>query len=81
MRIIQAREKGERFGFEAEERRGYTPLVFDNVVTQMRALVKAMSNAKRELSTEAAKVRSVPSMTAYDMSRRAGGGGQAGRGR
>lgn len=60
MKIIQAREEGMDQGFTKEERTGARGLVYDNIVTQMKVLVKVSFDEDMEYSNEANKVRLRP---------------------
>lgn len=57
MKIIQAKEDGQDQGFTKEERIGARGLVYDNIVTQMKVLVKVSFEEDMEYSNDANKVR------------------------
>ena len=48
MRIIQAQEEGKREAFAEDERKGARMLVYDNVVSQMKVLVKVAIEEEME---------------------------------
>ena len=56
-KIIQARDEGLEQGFSPEERAAARALVYDNIVSQMKVLVKVSFDEDMEYSSDANKVR------------------------
>lgn len=55
MKLIEARETGSG-GFSAQEKQGYVQVVHDNVVSQMRVLLRVAHESKVELSSDTARL-------------------------
>lgn len=71
MRIIQAQEDGKREAFAEEERKGTRQLVYDNIVSQMKVLVKVAILEEMEFDKPATAelARAFETMSTEDLGR------------